>query len=294
MTAGQSSVMTEPAPGTAAVKLHDADVPRLTSAVFVQPHPDDVVLSVSALLCRAVEPLVVSVFSGVPHPSVRPSAADRLTGMTSPRERMMERRREDAEALALYGATAVHLDFVELAHRTKMSPDGVVLRDDDESGIVPAIEEALMPVLASRTTIVAPLGIGGNPNHVQVAGAVRRVAARLGGPVVWYADYPYAAWFGWPHWVRGEEADSFLQPDALWEGAFEAAGVCESEAVVVSLSSEMQAFKLGAFEKYRTQVSAVERGDLKAVSHPEHIRFEVMYGRFSGEAGVALGNHSVS
>ena len=247
-------------------RVDGAAIPYLESPLFIQPHCDDAVLSSFTLLKRSRDPLVVTCFAGVPDPSVPPTDSDRLTGITSPYQRMLFRRTEDRAALAALGASAVHLDFVERAHR----------QNQDETGIVEHLAESIRPFAHERSTIVCPLGIGGNPNHAQAAAAVFTLAREMGIDVLWCADYPYAAWFSWPSWVTLTQTNPLLQPDALWQPALAGVGhphVC----TVVELSDDLVREKLEVFSMYETQVAVVERGDLRAVSHPDHIRYEVFY-----------------
>jgi hypothetical protein len=208
---------------------------------------------------------VVTAFTGIPDEDAPLHPGDLLTGMRSPRERMRERRLEDRKALARFDVDVVHLNFVELAHR----------RDKDESGIVEDLTSTLSPLTQGRSCVVAPLGIGNNPNHVQVAAAISAIKEHWNVPVLWYADYPYAAWFSWPHWVRGVEPDPRLRPEVLWQEHLERARL--GDGTVVELGERARTMKLEAFSQYRTQVPVIERGDLRAVSHPEHLRFEVYY-----------------
>jgi hypothetical protein len=64
----------------------------------------------------------------------------------------------------------------------------------------------------------------------------------------------------------------------MWYGRWAACGspgVC----TVVALDPASQRGKLETFSRYTTQVAATEKGAVRAVSHPERIRFEVFFSR---------------
>ncbi|MFM8826386.1 MAG: PIG-L deacetylase family protein [Actinomycetota bacterium] len=238
-------------------------LPALRGALFVQPHCDDAVLSSFGLLARAVSGTVVTVFAGVPGTDTpRRSGGTVPPGMT-PHGWMTARRTEDRAALARFEVGVVHLDFLELQFRD----------DPDETALVGDIARAVwQQCSASVTAIVAPLGIGGNPNHVQVAAAVHSVSVETGLPVVWCADYPYAARPSWPAWVDGGGA----LPEE-WAARLEALGGGEHECTVVAIGPDEQQAKIAAFSVYASQVSATEKGEEHAVSDPSHVRIETYF-----------------
>ena len=238
-------------------------LPALGGVLFVQPHCDDSVLSSFGLLSSAVSGTAVTVFAGVPGRHVARRADGTVPPGTAPHEWMTARRAEDIAALARFAVDTVHLDFLELQFRD----------DPDESRLVGDVTSVLREHCGpSVGVIVAPLGIGGNPNHVQVAAAVSEVSRGTGIPVVWCADYPYAARPSWPAWVDGNGA---LPPD--WAGRLGAVGADGFECTVAVLPAAAQEEKLAAFSVYSSQVEATEKGDERAVSHPGRVRVETYF-----------------
>jgi hypothetical protein len=120
--------------------------------------------------------------------------------------------------------------------------------------------------------IIAPLGIGGNPNHLQVASAVRSVSCAKGLPVIWCADYPYAARPSWPAWVDG---DAGIPRE--WALALGEPGAGTVECTVVCLPEAIQQQKLDAFSVYSSQVAPTEKGEERAVSDPSRVRIEAYF-----------------
>ncbi len=117
-------------------------------------------------------------------------------GATSSVERVRERRTEDAQALALSGSRAVHLDFLDKQY---WNPHG------------PSIEElaaGLEPRLVGP--VYAPAGIG-NDQHALVRDAVLAVRP----DAVLYADLPYALRHGFGEPGRDVELDDALVAEKL-------------------------------------------------------------------------------
>ena len=155
--------------------------------VVVSTHLDDAVFSCYSLL--GPDTVVVTVLAGVPPEGVL-GDWDAAGGAASSRERVLERRAEDERALALSGARAVHLDFL----------DSQYWRD----GAPPALD-GLDAYLTGD--VYAPAGIG-NSDHVLVRDAVLAVRP----DAVLYGDLPYAQ----RHGFGGIERELVLG-DALLE-----------------------------------------------------------------------------
>lgn len=249
-------------------RLRATDLPALTGLTVVSPHLDDAVLSCFALLRAADRPTVMTVFAGLPPVGTPPQFYDRLTGSADPRRRMRDRRAEDRAALACVGARPVHLDLLDGPYRQHaVALDELV---DTIAGAVPR-----------RTTVLAaPGGFGGHPDHQAVADAVPLVADRLGIEVIAFADYPYAATYGWPAWVTGGNDDPLLQPEATWGRARERLGRHGLlDEVVVSLPPALRREKLTSFGCYVSQVPVCEMGPARMVSHPARLGHELWFRR---------------
>ena len=155
--------------------------------VVVSTHLDDAVLSCYSLL--GPETVVVTVLAGVPPESCPLGEWDELGGAASSRERVLERRAEDEQALSLSGAAHVHLDFFDSQYWDWLPR--------------PTVAELAAGLRRHLTgEIYAPAGIG-NTDHVLVREAVRAVSP---GAVL-YADLPYALRHGFGDPGRDVELD---------------------------------------------------------------------------------------
>lgn len=173
--------------------------------VVVSPHLDDAVLSLGATIAtwvfRGERVAVVTVCAGAPDGPARGAIAEALTGPRAPTEYVARRRREDADACATLGATAVWLDRLDAIYRRPeryaTSFDalfGPRAADDD----LAADARALVSAIAARAPsaqVWAPLGVGGHVDHVAIAdGALDALCdAALAARVTFYEELPYAA-----------------------------------------------------------------------------------------------------
>ncbi len=236
------------------------------SIVAVSPHLDDAALSASAAL-GAGDATIVTVFTALPAPDRPASWWDRLTSATSSLERQRERLAEDAEAVRLLTARALHLDEPEALYR-----DG----DPDLGRAV----ERLTEVLAGAGQIWLPSAIGGHRDHTFARDAGLRAAAAAGHrEVILYADFPYVIAYGWPSWVSGRPAHAYLDA-AFWladQLAFSGLDAQSLTPVVTRLSSEQRAMKTAVIAAYRSQAAALRlsRHDLDA--DPAKLDFELAW-----------------
>jgi LmbE family N-acetylglucosaminyl deacetylase len=175
-----------------------------------------------------------------------------MTGATDSAARMAERLEEDKRALALAGCRAEYLGLLDSQYRKGVRPDVLIW---PESG----------------AAVLAPAGIGGHSDHE----LVRDTALALAGKheVSLYADLPYATMFGWPAWLTGDGPDPFRDVDAYWSH-FVPDGF---EPRPVELDDAEQQRKIEAMRLYRTQFSMLEGGPLRRLTHPELVRFEVVF-----------------
>lgn len=228
-----------------------ADAP----AVVLSPHLDDAVLSCWSVLGGDGDVAVVNVFDAVPPPG-SVTRWELITGFADSAAAMQERRREDAEALALARRQPVSLGFHDEQHRRKAPP-------------VSEVRAALERVAPAASVIYAPAAIGGHADHVLAASAA--LALRHDGvPVRLYADMPYAVEYGWPHWVTGAEPDPRVDPDAMWEAFLEDLPwhrvLLSAEAV--ALDDATSAAKLAAMRTYRSQFPALDAAPVGRLRNP--------------------------
>src|SRR5215218_6107335 len=117
--------------------------------VVLSPHLDDAVLSCWHVL-EGGDATVLNVFAGVPEPDTT-GWWDRLTGAEDSAARVHERRREDAEALALVGVSSVMLDLLDEQYR--------------RNGDAPAVADTLADHLRDADAVYAPLGLFLSADH---------------------------------------------------------------------------------------------------------------------------------
>jgi LmbE family N-acetylglucosaminyl deacetylase len=229
----------------------------------LSPHLDDAVFSCWHVLTAPGEVQVLTLFAGLPDDGTQVPRWDRITGGLEPAERVRMRLAEDREALALAGREGTYLDFVERQYGAEQPSVDELAR---------AIDERIPP----STALVAPAGIGGHSAHV----LTRAAALRLGGegqPVSFYAELPYATEFGWPSWVTGDEPDPFRDVDAAWAADVEPLLEAGYRAHAVTLTDEQRRRKIEAMRRYRSQLSALDGGPQRRLTHPDLARYEVVW-----------------
>ena len=215
---------------------------------ILSPHPDDAVLSLWHVLAGPGEVSVVNVFAGEPEVTEL-GWWDVSTGAADPQSRAAERLAEDREALALAGREPVNLGFVDFQYRRG---------DLALETVVEAIAEA-----APEGALLAPATVvEDHPDHSLAREAALALRER-GREVSLYADLPHATRNGVPD---------------TWNLSLNGAGVPAARLTpeVRVLDAAEEAGKRQAFERYRTQVGALdEMFDLAA--HPERLRYEVLW-----------------
>ena len=132
---------------------------RVAPLFVVSPHLDDAVFSCGMLLARHPASFVCTVFCGKPVPPQR-TEWDRSAGHRDSDEALRARIAEDEQALALLGARAIRLPFL-----------------DSQYGATPAIADLAAALgdawrAAGSCRLVAPLGLY-HSDHVLVADACR-------------------------------------------------------------------------------------------------------------------------
>lgn len=235
------------------------------SHAILSPHFDDAVLSCWALLEGPDDVTVVNVFTASPPIGTSPPWWDRATEASDPVERMRERREEDAAALALVGRSSVHIGLLD---------------DQYRHGEVSAhqIAERIGERLDRGATLYAPGAFDGHPDHCLVRDAALELA-RLGCPVVVYADLPHATVRGWPAWLSPDEAPAGSEVATEWSRVLAGAGLDTENLVrrVHPLGSQARARKLRAIAAYRTQRAALDRFAFLPLEDPRALAWEVSW-----------------
>lgn len=234
--------------------------------VVVSPHPDDAVYSLSGLLGGNNNVRVLTVCSGLPDPGTPPANYDLLTKSKDPHERMKTRRQEDREACESLGWTVEHLDHLDAPY-LKSGHDTKSMEDD-----------IFQFLKTGPLSLWFPAAIGSHSDHIAVRDVVLAMLPKIQNVAAFaYADYPYAAYYGWGHRVAAMEPD-FLSIEAYYDRSLakiKEYGVCSPS--VVALSESQVGAKLAAMKMYRTQFDAMEMGPSKVLTHPERIAYEMYW-----------------
>ncbi|MBI0328326.1 PIG-L deacetylase family protein [Burkholderia plantarii] len=143
-------------------------IPMAGSLLVVSPHLDDAVLSCGHVLARHPGAVVCTVLSAPPERNMS-TAWDRASGFADAFEAMRARREEDRQALALLGASAVHLPFCDAQYASPPPSD--------------QLQAVLRHTLATvrPDSLLMPLGLF-HSDHALVADAVLACLASLAGP----------------------------------------------------------------------------------------------------------------
>lgn len=169
--------------------------------IYLSPHLDDAVLSCGGLIARQVagdEPVtVVTVCAGdTPVGELTAFAVElhrRWGGEGSP---VASRRAEDRMACGRLGASVIHLEVVDAVYRrakdAPLYPDEASIfgpLHPADLGLLAQLAALLADACSPSAQIYCPAAIGGHVDHR----LTRLAAERLGRPLWYYLDLPYAA-----------------------------------------------------------------------------------------------------
>jgi LmbE family N-acetylglucosaminyl deacetylase len=191
--------------------------------VAVSPHLYDAAFSVggtlAALADAGYEVTVVTCFTrSVPDPAGFALACQLDKGLPADVDYMALRRDEDAAAMAVLGATPLHLDLPEAPHRGYTSAPDLFAGVHDGDDVWRSVCAALADVPGDLW--LAPQALGGHVDHLQVLRAV----AALGRPVLWWRDSPYV--LREPDAVPGPDLPGGLTPLELPQDLARRADAC--------------------------------------------------------------------
>jgi LmbE family N-acetylglucosaminyl deacetylase len=146
--------------------------------LVISPHLDDAVYSAGEFLAGRPGAVVVTMLAGAPNPPVFGTRWDKRCEFTDSQQAMEARRVEDEAALALLGATPVHLDFLDVQYKPADQSDDLA--------------EALIEQVEHHRPefVVGPVGIE-HGDHVLVRDAVLAAEDRFDVPLWLYGDLPY-------------------------------------------------------------------------------------------------------
>jgi LmbE family N-acetylglucosaminyl deacetylase len=227
--------------------------------VYLSPHLDDAALSCGGTIhqrsANGDQVQVLTLFAGeFRSPEISPFALLQHEYWGNPPQPMLLRRSEDSAAMALLGAEAQHLDYLDAVYRADQEGAWLYTQEQDlwkdahpSDPVAQDGAKTLAAQLASllpakeQSIIHAPLGAGRHVDHQIVHVAARQLLA-LGYRVTFYEDYPYAE-----------------RPGAT-EAAIATAGAEGWRVEVIPLSPADLSAKVSALGYYRTQMAILFRG----------------------------------
>jgi hypothetical protein len=234
--------------------------------VAVSPHLDDAALSACVAL-GAGGATIATVFTALPAVGRPVSWWDRLTGAASSVERQRQRLAEDAAAMRLLSASAVHLGAAEAQYR------------EGDPDLGPVIER-LTELLAGAGEVWLPSAIGGHRDHRFARDAGLRAAAAAGHrELMLYADFPYVIAYGWPDWVTGQPAATYLDAAFWLAEEIAAAGLDASRLtpVVTRLTAPQRERKARLIAAYESQAAALKLTPADLAADPAKLAFELAW-----------------
>ncbi|MGB2957040.1 MAG: PIG-L family deacetylase [Anaerolineales bacterium] len=188
--------------------------------IYLSPHLDDVIYSCGGLIWEqtlageAVEIWTICA-ADPPDEPLSPFAETLHQNWGLGKNAVHVRREEDRKASQVVGAVPRYFSFLDCIYRKSDSGNYYYLSDQDlfggldpgEANLIITLTEELKDQLPAAARIVVPLGIGNHVDH----DLTRKAASRLGKPLYYYADYPYA------RETEGKEILKFMGGSAEWE-----------------------------------------------------------------------------
>jgi LmbE family N-acetylglucosaminyl deacetylase len=169
--------------------------------IYLSAHLDDAVLSAGGLIweqAQAADSVEIWTFmTGVPSSTDLSEDAGKMHkiwGTTTAAATISLRRAEDRRAASIVGATTRHLGFVDALYRRGAGGEALysdVLRapvHPADAGLTDRLADDMRSRLRPGDVLVCQLGIGEHVDHV----LLRAAAERLGHPLLYLADVPYA------------------------------------------------------------------------------------------------------
>jgi LmbE family N-acetylglucosaminyl deacetylase len=164
------------------------------ATLVISPHLDDAVLSCGHFLLSQTDLVVATVLAGHPGDG-RLSEWDRGCGFVAGDDPVARRRSEDRAALAVVGATARHLDFLDRPYRDGRAPEaGGEIRAEDIAAQLAELVRELAPA-----RVLIPMGVL-HPDHELTHEAGALLLRSSPEVELWvYKDLPYG--LAHPHLV---------------------------------------------------------------------------------------------
>jgi len=220
--------------------------------IFLSPHLDDIAFSCGGLVWDLVNNghhlEIWTICAGDPsEEDLSPFALEKHRSWGLGLDAVQIRREEDQKACQIIGAAPRYFSYLDCIYRKP--PEGEFYYpaegdifgglDPREADLIERLSNQLLEELPDDARVVAPLGIGNHVDHE----LTRKAANRLGIPLTFYADYPYA------REVDGKEILDFMDCSLDWQ----------YEEVPVS-ETGLEKWILAA-KAYRSQISTFWEND---------------------------------
>ena len=188
--------------------------------IFLSPHLDDIAFSCGGLVWdltnngHSVEIWTITA-GDPPDDDLSPLARALHFNWGLGLDVVQIRRNEDQKACKIIGATPRYFSYLDCIYRKTpegefyYSADGDIFSglDSREMDLIEKLTGQLLEKLPEDARVVAPLGIGNHVDHE----LTRKAANRLGIPLTFYADYPYA------REDDGKEILEFMERSSEWQ-----------------------------------------------------------------------------
>jgi LmbE family N-acetylglucosaminyl deacetylase len=189
-------------------KIIDKKMP----CVFISPHPDDVILSCSALLAKLsgkTDITIITVFSKAHAKpfTLSTRAFLKASGSVDAQALYQERNEEDKKAFGAFKVKLVYLDLEDALFRRKKKKSllGKIIPEFDHlyptyrwhvikkiaknDTAVTDLKSKLQKFRSKKNLVFAPYGIGNHADHV----ITRKISEKLFSNIILYSDFPYNA-----------------------------------------------------------------------------------------------------
>lgn len=189
--------------------------------IFLSPHLDDIAFSCGGLVwdltAAGHDVDIWTIAAGdPPGDDLSPFAEELHLTWGLGMDAVQIRRTEDQLACQIIGAAPRYFPYLDCIYRK--SPAGNYYYaseeaifgglDTREAGLIERLSGELLEEIPEDAHLVAPLGIGNHVDHE----LTRKAANRLGRPLLFYADYPYA------READGKETLYFMERSSEWQG----------------------------------------------------------------------------
>jgi len=226
-------------------------------AIYLAPHLDDVVLSCGGQIFeetqRGGSVLVVTIMAGDPPTQLSEYAESLHNRWQLAQQAVAARRREDLEACAMLGATALHWPVPDCIYRFNPTTGAPLYRSDaDLFGPVQPADAGLIETVAQQLAelppsdrIFAPLTAGHHVDHQLTRQAAEQI---FGNRLEFYEDFPYVQTPGSLDFLHADDS-----PGEIWH------------STTLPVGDDALRVKIEAILAYRSQLSTFfeDKADLE-------------------------------